>query len=228
MCGRYVLKASIEDLKQKYHATPDGTFELRPNFNISPSADMPVIFQPEPGTKRISVFRWGLVPFWAKEINTGYSMFNARSESLAEKKTYKKPFQSQRCIIPASGFYEWVKKNSTKIPYYITFTNDELMSFAGLYEKWEGDDGQIVNSFTIITTESNHTLEPIHDRMPAILLDEEFDPWLDPTNQDVNLLNDLLHPCPDDLIRYHEVSTEVNNSRNQGPELIKPNQNLFS
>lgn len=228
MCGRYVLKASLEELKTKYQATPDGIFKIRPEYNVSPSAEMPIIFKPEKNTTVISKFRWGLVPFWAKEINTGYSMFNARAESLANKKTYKKLFQSQRCIIPANGFFEWVKKNGSKIPFYITLSDNKIMSFAGLYEHWEGPDGNKVSSFTIITTETNQKLEPIHDRMPAILLQEEFDHWLNPENRDFNVLEDLLHPYPDDGISYHEVSAEVNNSKNQGPGLIEPKKNLFS
>jgi putative SOS response-associated peptidase YedK len=228
MCGRYVLKAGIKELNKKYHVEPEFLSELKPDYNVSPSSEMPVICQKSDGTRVISRYRWGLVPFWAKEINTGYSMFNARAESLPEKRTFKKAFQTQRCIVPANGFYEWVKRNNSKIPFYITLENDELMSFAGLYEHWKGNDGQVVNSFTIITTTVNKKLEPVHDRMPAILLDEEIDIWLDPGNEDTESIQDLIHPYPDDNIRYHEVSTDVNNSRNQGPELIKPNQNLFS
>jgi putative SOS response-associated peptidase YedK len=228
MCGRYVLKAGIKELKKKYHAEPEFLSDLKPDYNVSPTSEMPVICQKSDGIRVISRYRWGLVPFWAKEINTGYSMFNARAESLPEKRTFKKAFQTQRCIVPANGFYEWVKRNNSKIPFYITLENDELMSFAGLYEHWKGNDGQVVNSFTIITTTVNKKLEPIHDRMPAILLDKEIDIWLDPGNEDIESLQDLIHPYPDDNIRYHEVSTDVNNSRNQGPELIKPNQNLFS
>ncbi len=228
MCGRYVLKAGIEELKENYQATPRGTFEWRPNYNAAPSVDMPVVLQHEKEGRVIDKYRWGLVPFWAKEVNTGYSMFNARAESIASKRTYQKPFKKQRCIVPASGFYEWVKTPDGKIPHYITLKDQGLMSFAGLYEHWQGDGGQVVNSFTIITTESNDKLAPIHDRMPAILLDQEIDHWLDPANQDTESLRDLVRPYPSDDISFYKVSTAVNNARNQGPSLIEPDEDLFS
>lgn len=228
MCGRYVLKAGIEELKENYVATPHGTFEWRPNYNAAPSADMPVVLHLEKDGRVIDKYRWGLVPFWAKEVNTGYSMFNARAESIASKKTYQKPFKKQRCIVPASGFYEWVKTPDGKIPHYITLKDQGLMSFAGLYEHWKGDGDQVVNSFTIITTESNNKLAPIHDRMPAILLDQEIDLWLDPSNQDTDSLRDLVRPNPSDDIAFYKVSTAVNNARNQGPSLIEPEGDLFT
>jgi putative SOS response-associated peptidase YedK len=222
MCGRYVLKAGIEELKGKYFATPRGTFEWRANYNAAPSTDMPVVLHHENEGRVIDKYRWGLVPFWAKEVNTGYSMFNARAESIASKRTYQKPFKTQRCIVPANGFYEWVKTPEGKIPYYIMRKDQGLISFAGLYEHWKGAGDQVVNSFTIITTDSNDKLAPIHDRMPAILLQQEIDLWLDPANQDTVGLRDLIRPYPSDDIAFYKVSTAVNNARNQGASLIEP------
>jgi putative SOS response-associated peptidase YedK len=227
MCGRYVLKATLRELEEKYGAVPEGTYSFTANYNVAPSLHMPVIFEKE-GKRLIGRYRWGLVPFWAKEVNTGYSMINARAESLAEKKSFSRPFQSQRCIVPANGFYEWQKAGSSKIPHFITSASSPLMHFAGLYEQWKGPDGEIVNSYTIITTEANKPVSELHDRMPAMLLPGEFETWLDPENRDTAVLQELLRPWPDDDIRLYRVSTDVNNVRNNGEHLIEPHKDLFS
>jgi len=229
MCGRYVLKATLEELKQKYGAVPEGTFVTDVNYNVAPSLHMPVILE-QYGQRKIDKYRWGLIPFWAKEINSGYSMINARAESLEQKKSYAQPFKSRRCVVPASGFYEWKSAGNEKIPHYITQKSSPIMNFAGLYEEWKPKDGQgdPLRSFTIITTEANDTMSELHDRMPAMLLDEELDIWLDPDNQDTSALKDLLRPWPNDDITFRRVGQEVNNARSSGPQLIEPYRDLFS
>lgn len=227
MCGRYVLKATLQELKQKYGAVPEGTFSLKPRYNVAPSAMMPVVRVSE-GKRVIDLFRWGLIPFWADSVNTGYSMINARCETLASKKSFKKPFRSQRCVVPASGFYEWKKTSSGKIPYFITQKSSELMNLAGLYEIWKSDSGEVVNSYTIVTTPANKAVHNLHDRMPAILADKELKTWLDPDQSSSDLLLDLLHPWADDDIHYYRVDTRVNNARNTGKDLIEPYRDLFS
>lgn len=223
MCGRYVLKASMKDMKTLYGAIPDGTFDFTPIYNVTPTFNMPVVVQPTGSVRIIYTYRWGLVPSWANEINTKYSMINARSETLTNKKTFQRPFQQQRCIVPASGFYEWKKgPDGVKVPYYITLSTGSLMSFAGLYERWRSPEGQTINSFTIITTPASKTMEPLHYRMPALLVSGEFDQWMNPNNTDTNLLSDLLRPYPDDGIKFHPVSPLVNSPRNQGESLIDP------
>ena len=226
MCGRYVLKAAIDELKKKYGAVPDGVFEFSPNYNAAPSHQMPVVIGHNEGRK-ISVMRWGLVPFWAESPKTGYSMINARAETLHKKRSFSKPFESQRCIVPANGFYEWKKTDSGKVPHYITTHDGNLMNFAGLYEIWRGKDGEKIPSFTIITTGANKKIMELHDRMPAMLLPEEFDIWLNPHEQNTGHLRDLLRPWPDDGIQYYRVETTVNNVRNSGAELIEPYRDLF-
>jgi len=229
MCGRYVLKTTLQELQQKYGAVPEGTFTIEENYNVAPSLHMPVIVQ-QGHQRKIDKYRWGLIPFWAKEINSGYSMINARAESLEQKKSYARPFKSKRCVVPVSGFYEWKKSNGEKIPHYITQKSSDLMNFAGLYEEWkpqkEGESP--INSFTIITTDANDLVSELHHRMPAMLLDEELDIWLDPNNQDTNSLKDLLRPWPNDDISFHRVGQEVNNARNSGKQLIEPYRDLFS
>lgn len=227
MCGRYVLKATLEQLNREYGAKPEGVFTVEENYNVAPSLHMPVVIQKE-DNRAIDKFRWGLVPFWADSVNTGYSMINARSESLATKKSFSRPFKSQRCIVPASGFYEWKKAGNSKVPHFITRKSSELMHFAGLYEHWKNENEETVNSYTIITTGANKPIEELHDRMPAMLLPEEFDTWLDPDNQDTDGLQDLLHPWPDDDIDFYKVSQAVNNVRNSGRELIEPHRDLFT
>lgn len=227
MCGRYVLKSNLQDLEHQYGAVPDGTFSLNPQYNVAPSANMPVIIEQE-GKRLISLYRWGLVPFWADSINTGYSMINARCETLSEKKSFSKPFHSQRCVVPANGFYEWKKTSSGKIPYYITRKSSPFMNFAGLYETWKSGAGETINSYTIITTPANQPMEELHDRMPAILTDEELSFWLDPENSSPGMLSDLLRPWSDDDITFYRVSTRVNNARNSGEDLIEPYRDLFS
>lgn len=227
MCGRYVIRATLQQLEEQYGAVPDGAFTIEPNYNVAPSLNMPVVLE-EDGKRMIDRYRWGLVPFWAKQVNTKYSMINARSETLSKKRTFSKPFRSQRCIVPASGFYEWMKAGSSKIPHYITSPSSSLMHFAGLYEQWKSKEGEIVNSYTIITTEANIPVSELHDRMPAMLLSEEFELWLDPSNTDTDALQDLLRPWPDDDIHFYKVSQRVNNVRNSGEELIEPHRDLFS
>lgn len=229
MCGRYVLKATLQELERKYGAVPEGTFSVEPNYNVAPSLRMPVIVEQD-GQRKIDKYRWGLIPFWADDINTGYSMINARAESLSQKKSYARPFRSKRCVVPANGFYEWKKMNGEKIPHYITQKNSGLMNLAGLYEEWTPKTPEVdpVKSFTIITTGANKPVGELHDRMPAMLLDEELEVWLDPANHDTRALGDLLRPWPDDDISFYRVGREVNNARNSGEKLIEPCRNLFS
>lgn len=221
MCGRYVLKANVNELREAYLAEPEEGFFFEPTYNAAPTTEMPVIFRK--GSERvIDRFRWGLIPFWAKDEKPKYSMINARQETITEKKSYSKPFSSQRCIVPANGFYEWRKEENGKQPYYITFTNKTFMSFAGIYERWQGKDGKKINSFTIITTDANNQVSYLHDRMPAILHSEEFSFWLDPANHDTKALKEILLPYEDKDIEYYPVSKKVNSPRNQEKELVEP------
>lgn len=230
MCGRYVLKATLEELQKTYGAVPEGAFTVEPNYNVAPSHHMPVVLETDEKDKRIiRLQRWGLVPFWADSLNTGYSMINARGESLNKKKSFQKPFKSQRCIVPASGFYEWKTTDSGKYPHFIQRKQSGLMHFAGLWETWEDPENEeTVHSYTIITTDANAPMEELHDRMPALLLPEEFDTWLNPSNHDTNSLQDLIRPWPDDDIEFFRVNDEVGNVRNNRPDLLEPYRDLFS
>lgn len=221
MCGRYTLKEDEEKLEDWFDAVARGFEGFGPNYNVAPSQKMPVVGENRKGERTIRPFRWGLIPFWAKKKKISYSMINARGESLDAKKSYQQPFRQYRCLIPASGFYEWKGPEGDKTPYYIYPTHEPLFSFAGLYNVWESPEGEKIPSFTIVTTEANRKLNGLHDRMPVILLKEEWKQWLDPGNRDIVGLKELLRPFPDDAIDFYEVGKAVNNIKNNSPELIE-------
>ncbi len=229
MCGRYVLKSAIQELARIFDARPQPGYSFDPDYNITPGRDLPVVLQAKEESQRlIRPHRWGLIPHWAKEEKMGYSMINARSETLAEKPSFRQAYRMRRCVVPADGFYEWKKTPDGKQPYYISHPDGRPMALAGLYERWTSPEERKIDSFTIITTPANKTLEPLHDRMPAILAgDEEVRFWLDPEEQNPSVLGELLRPWAEDDIRFYPVSKTVNNPRNQGSELIEPQEDLF-
>lgn len=220
MCGRYVFKGSLKNLQDLYGAEPDADIDFSPVYNVAPTFDMPIIRQ-ESDRRVVSLYRWGLLPFWAKDEKVSYKMINARAETIDEKPSFREAFRKRRCIVPASGFYEWQKTPQGKVPHYITSSGNGFLSLAGLYEHWKDRNGRLVNSYTIITTDANDIMKPLHDRMPAILFGREIDQWLRPAEQNAAHLKELLRPCPGDAITYHPVSTRVNSPRNQGAELIE-------
>jgi len=226
MCGRYTLYSdqdTIEEAFDVHHAADDdGIFNK--NYNVAPGTPNPVVLQPKPEKKGIGALKWGLIPGWADDENIGYKMINARSETLMEKTSFKKPFQRQRCIIPANGFYEWQTIFKKKIPFYISHIENDLIGFAGLYERWvdPSDETNQIWSYTIITTKANELLEPLHERMPVILNQQNYAEWLNPVNSDTEALNELLVPCPSEQLRVYRVSDEVNNTKNNGAELLQP------
>jgi putative SOS response-associated peptidase YedK len=199
---------------------------VTPNYNVAPTNDIYAVVDTPEGRK-VEVFHWGLIPVWAKDIKLGQKMINARAETLSSKGAYKPAFKRKRCIIPADGFYEWQKRPGvkTKQPYFIHRLDGEPLAFAGLWETWRdpslGPEAPTLYSCTIITTEANGTMTPIHDRMPVILPPNAWDTWLDRENQDLVELNGLLVPAPDSLLTLRPVSTQVNNVRNKGEELVE-------
>ncbi len=222
MCGRYTLKEELIELEGYFDAAAV-EFDYRPNYNVAPTHEMPVVFQePENNSHQIKPFRWGLLPFWAKDKKMGYKMINARGETIDTKKSYKSCFKKQRCLVPASGFYEWKGKKGNKTPFYIHPTKEPLFAFAGIYSLWEDPvEKQIIPNFSIITTEANKPMQELHHRMPAMLLKGEWQPWLDPANDDTNGLKVLIRPYPDDGIEFYQVSKAVNNVRNNEAGLLE-------
>lgn len=209
MCGRFVLDdpsatlAKILDTLNRPFIVPFFP-KYTPKFNIAPTQYVPVIRQQD-----VVLMRWGLVPSWSKSL-TGPPLFNARAETVAEKPSFRTAFKRRRCIVPASGFYEWKDKK----PHYITLASGEPMAFAGLWESWNSPTG-VIESCTIITTAANEFMAKLHDRMPVILSPEEYAPWLDPDVDPSPMLDQY-----DGAMKEHPVSSEVGNVRNDSPELI--------
>lgn len=214
MCGRFAQKHPTAELKAYYNTS--NVVEYPGRYNIAPS--LPVLTIAQQGSNRtMQLMRWGLVPSWAKDIAIGNKMINARAETVDEKPSFRAAFKRRRCLLPASGFFEWHTK--TREPYYFS-PSDTVLSFAGLWETWNSPDGSELISCTIITTEANQTLQPIHHRMPVILGREALEIWLS-DSQDVPLLKSLLMPCNDNMLKCWPVSKLVNNPSNNLPEIIQ-------
>lgn len=216
MCGRFALSAKTKDIEK---LVPSLVIEedFEPRYNIAPSQNVACL---RGGEDVLSFLRWGLIPFWAKDEKIGYKLINARSETLAEKPSFKNAFKKRRCLIFADGFYEWDKKSKTKAPFFISLKSGEPFAFAGLWERWKSEE-KTVESTTIITTSPNELIDEIHSRMPAILPRRFFDMWLDPEFGDLVALSETLAPYPDDEMQMREVSTYVNNPANDSPECVR-------
>ncbi|HKJ45178.1 MAG TPA: SOS response-associated peptidase [Balneolales bacterium] len=223
MCGRYTLFSDKEEIEETFGVSSDENELFKVNYNVAPGTINPVILMPRPDVRDLGGFKWGLIPSWAEDERVGYKMINARAETLLEKPSYRKPFQRQRCIIPANGFFEWQTIYKQKTPFYVRTLDQDLLGFAGLYEKWVSKDKKkTVYSYTIITTEANALLQPLHDRMPVILERKNYDQWLDPVNSDTEELNKMINPYPTERMAIYRVSQDVNDAKNNGPELIQP------
>jgi putative SOS response-associated peptidase YedK len=195
------------------------TFAAR--YNIAPTQLIDAVLETD-SERVLSELKWGLIPSWAKEESIGSKLINARAETLTEKPSFKNAFRSRRCIIPASGFYEWAKKGaSAKQPYYFYLKEKDVFGFAGLWEEWTDRlTGEIVESCTIITTAANEVLEPVHDRMPVILKPESYDLWLDEKERNTDRLQSLLIPFTAGEMAAHTVGKAVNSPSYDSPELI--------
>jgi len=221
MCGRFTLTADPNDLREAFPwlNIPEAP---SPRYNISPT--QPVAVVPNDGKNQIDYYVWGLIPFWSKDPSLGSRMINARSETLHEKPAFKSAFRRRRCLIPASGFYEWkaTKDQKAKIPMYIQLKSGKPFGFAGLWERWESPDGSTIFSCAIITTQPNELIQGIHDRMPVILPPEAYSRWLDSNEQPVQELSKLLFPYPAAEMMAYPVSRMVNKPENDHPSLIQP------
>jgi putative SOS response-associated peptidase YedK len=219
MCGRFVRYSSLQEIVKEFDIE-EPSFDVPPSYNIAPSHSVAIIMNDS--HRKIALCKWGFIPSWSKDPATGYKMINARAESVAEKPSFSRAFKSKRVLIAANGFYEWKKEGKTKSPYYIGLKSGMLFGFAGLYNMWKSPEGNDICTCTIITTDANSALEPIHNRMPVIIRKEDESAWLDPENKNKDVLLNLLKPYDSGALMCYEVSQLVNSPSNNSPGCVKP------
>ncbi len=225
MCGRYTLIANAEAIRLLFEVPAFDERLTVPRYNIAPTQPIVVVRAGPKGRELVPV-RWGLIPWWAKDPKTLPLMINARAEGIAEKPAFRDPFKYRRCLVPASGFYEWqALGKGPKQPYLaspgpIQTGDDRLVAFAGLWETWHGPDGSEIDTATIVVTDANTRLAAIHDRMPVVIAPKDFETWLSSKTLPDEAAA-LLKPAPDDLLSLTPVSTRVNSADNDDASLLK-------
>lgn len=219
MCGRFTLHFPLELLAEIFGLSD--LPGLVPRYNIAPTQSAAVV-RSTGKTRGLDSLRWGLVPSWAKDISIGSRMINARSESLSDKPSFRNAVRLRRCVVPASGFYEWKPEGPRKIPYYIRMSDGAPMGFAAIWEAWKTPEGAFLETFAILTTSANPLIAPIHERMPVILHPDTFGLWLDQDVSNPEQLLSLYLPFPAELLTLYPVSTRVNSPRNDDPACIVP------
>ena len=219
MCGRFVRHSSMDLIEKTFNVDATG-IDAVPNYNVAPT--QLVLGLTDDQDNRLQQFHWGLVPFWAKDKSIGARMINARSETVAEKPSFRNAFKKRRCLIIADGYYEWKGPKGQKQPYYFSLGNHEPFGFAGLWEIWKDPEAGEYRSCTIITTEASDMIKDVHNRMPVILIPDVHDTWLDSDNQDVELLQKILAEYYYRDLRRIPVTRNVNNVRNNDPQNILP------
>ncbi len=221
MCGRFSQTASPEVIAQQFELTDPPLFT--PRYNIAPSQPIAAIrIDPDTTTRKLVMLRWGLIPSWAKDPKIGNQCINAKAETVAEKPSFRSAFKKRRCLVVATGFYEWQIQGRTKQPIWIGLRSHRPFAFAGLWEHWTPAEGEPRETCTIITTEPNDLMAPIHNRMPVILAPASYDQWLDPTFQHIEPLKALLRPYPSEELMAYSVSTLVNNPGHDAPQCLEP------
>lgn len=218
MCGRFTMMESNSNIIERF-SVQESLFETAPRYNIAPSQPVTCVW--DNGTRLLDGFKWGLIPSWSKDPKIGNKMINARGETLAEKPSFRNAYKRRRCLIPSTGFYEWKREGSQKTPMFIHLTDQPLFAFAGLWEEWLAPDGSTVRSCTIITTEANSFMAPIHQRMPVIFQPEDEATWLDPTLQNPKELQTLIRPYASEAMAAYPVSTHVNSPANDDETCIQ-------
>ena len=221
MCGRFSQTASPEVITQQFEITDPPLFT--PRYNIVPSQPIAAIrIDPDTTTRKLVMLRWGLIPSWAKDPKIGNQCINAKAETVAEKPSFRSAFKKRRCLVIADGFYEWQRLGALKQPMWIGLRSKRPFAFAGLWEHWKPAEREPVETCTIITTEPNELMAPIHNRMPVILAPASYDQWLDQTFQQAEPLKALLCPYPSEELTAFPVSTLVNNPRHDAPQCLEP------
>jgi len=217
MCGRYSLTTPPEAMRDLFGV--ETLLNMPARYNIAPTQTAPVVRRrADDGDREMATMRWGLIPSWAKDMTMAARMINARSETVAEKPSFRRAYRQRRCLVPSDGFYEWQKTDDGKQPWRICMRDRGLFAFAGLYETWTGPDGS-VDSYTILTTVANRTLIPVHPRMPVILQPTAYAAWLGEEDTD---LSALLTPYPDAELDAYRIGKRVGNVRNDDAGVLEP------
>jgi putative SOS response-associated peptidase YedK len=227
MCGRYGRRADKQRIAEWMQTHNTSVFDdtyLAPSYNAAPQSFQPVVrLDAETGERELTVMRWGLVPFWAKDTKMAYSTINAKAETVASSAAFREPWKRRRCLVPAEWFYEWQKLDEKhKQPYAIAMKDGSIFALAGLWDTWKDKaTGKVLNTYTVVTTDPNQLMEPIHNRMPVIIPRKEYQRWMAPADP-AHLPSDLLRPYPAEEMKAWKVSNAVGNVRNNIPELIEP------
>jgi putative SOS response-associated peptidase YedK len=224
MCGRFIISKFPDDVA-RWFGTTGPLPNSRPRYNVAPTDQVAVVrFNAETKQRTLDTLRWGLVPYWAKDVRIGATMINAKAETVAEKPAFREAFKSRRCLIPADGFYEWAKLDAkTKQPYAIVMKDRSLFGFAGMWERWtDKASGEVVRSFTIITTTPNDVCAPIHDRMPVIIEPANYGRWLGEEPADPMRVLMMLKPFPAEQMEAYPVGAAVGNVKNDEAALLTP------
>ena len=222
MCSRYSLTSPAEAVRGyfKLKEVPD----FPPRYNIAPTQPVAIVRQDFQAAHQFALVRWGLIPGWVKDPREFSTLINARAESAAEKPSFRAALRHRRCLVPANGFYEWTGRAGHKLPHLIRRPQAALMAFAGLWEHWLGADGSEFDTMAILTVAANATVSAVHDRMPLILAEADFNRWLDCRGGSAEGIGDLMEPEPADRLEIVQVSPKVSNFRNEGPELWTPTE----
>jgi len=210
MCGRYTLAVELDELTERF-GCPKVELVFKPRYNVAPADTMPVITGSD-GNRSLKMMSWGMVPFWAEDRSIGYKMINARVETAAQKPSFREAYRHRRCLVPATGFYEWLQAGKVKYPYYIRVPERKIFAFAGLWEQWGATEQEKLWSFTILTTEPAAAIAHLHDRMPLIL----------PRGEEALWLSGEKPPFPEQNLEFYEVPNLVNRPANDLPACIQP------
>lgn len=222
MCGRFTLRSGPEQIAEAFDLDPASLPELTPRYNIAPTDPVALVRRAGgTGPREMVTARWGLVPHWVDDPSDWPTLINARSETAAEKPSFRDAFRNRRCLIPADGFYEWVKVDGRKQPYYVRREDDRPFAFAGLWDRWEGEEGRSFESCTLLTTDANETVAPLHDRMPVLLSREGGERWTDPAAYPDDF-SDLLAPWSGGGLVAHPVDRRMNSPSHDAPDCIEP------
>lgn len=222
MCGRYSQRQPAEVIAKAFEV--DNVPALEPRYNVAPTQSVPTVLQPSVSKNRqFKMMHWGLIPKWAKDSKIGSKLINARAETVAEKPAFKSAFRKRRCLVLADGFYEWQQQENKKQkqPYYFFLKDGQPFAFAGLWEQWEDASGEVIDSCTLLTTDANELMRPVHNRMPVILNPKDYERWLDSELKEPEQLQPLLRPYSTQEMLTYPVSTVVNKPSNDDTECIK-------